>query len=470
MTTNRRSFLKGLAAAPHVASTSRAAVRRPNVVMFMTDDHGAWATGAYGCADIHTPNIDRLAREGAKFTRAFACTPVCSPSRMTYMTGKLPAQHGVEDYLIVDDAFGPTSRAFLDGHTTYSEILARNGYTLGMCGKWHMGHDDQAQRGFGFWATVPGGGGTYRDPVFVKNGVRQKMTGFKTNLVGDAALEFLDGAKGRPFYLLIPFYAPHTPYDYQPEEFRKPYANSTFPCFPNDPVHPWQNPGLRKDHRNEESKRSYSALVTGVDHNVGRVLRKLEQLGERDNTLVVFTADQGYNCGHHGVWGKGNGTIPFNMYEESIRVPMIWNHPGRIRPGQALDPMVSSYDYMPTLLDYLGLPPHRDPALVGHSYAGFLTGKAPRWRNRLYHEYCYVRALRSENLKYIERTEGWPSELYDLEADPGETRNVINEPAYARQVTALRTELAQFFSKASAPPLDQWRSVVKQRLNQYKRP
>lgn len=148
----RRTFLAGAAVAIRPAKT--------NVVMFMTDDHGAWAMGAYGCKDIHTPNLDRLAAGGARFTQAFACTPVCSPSRMTYMTGKLPSQHGVQDYLIPRDTFGSESRFWLDGHSTYPEILARNGYTLGMCGKWHMGHDDQAQRGFSFWHTVPGGGGT----------------------------------------------------------------------------------------------------------------------------------------------------------------------------------------------------------------------------------------------------------------------------------------------------------------------
>src|SRR5262249_52948430 len=127
-----------------------------------------WATGAYGCADMQTPHIDALAKGGARFTRAYACTPVCSPSRMTYMTGKLPSTHTVQDWLRPVDSFGPTTRRWLQGHTPYSGILARSGYTLGMCGKWHMGDDDKAQFGFTYWASVPGGGGTYRDPEFVK--------------------------------------------------------------------------------------------------------------------------------------------------------------------------------------------------------------------------------------------------------------------------------------------------------------
>jgi choline-sulfatase len=460
MTLTRRNLLAGsLAAKP---------AKKTNVVMIMTDDHGAWTLGSYGCAEAHTPNLDRLARDGARFTRAYACTPVCSPSRMSYMTGKLPSQHGVQDWLIPEDSFGPTTIRFLDGHTTYAEILARNGYKLGMCGKWHMGDDDKAQRGFTYWHTVPGGGGPYRDPEFVTNGARRKLSGFKTDLVTDGALEFLDQAKDGPFYLLVPFFAPHTPYDFQPDAYRKPHLDSKFSSFPDEPMHPWQNAGLTAHHGRRESKLSYSALISGVDANVGRILRKLEELGLRDNTLVVFTADQGWNAGQHGVWGKGNGTWPFNMYEESIRVPMIWNHPGKIRGGQTIPAMVASYDYLPTLLDYLGLPAHKDSKLPGHSYAGFLRGRSPNWRNRLYFEYSYVRGLRTETLKYVERTKEFPSELYDLEADPGEKRNVIAEPGYQKVVAELRSELGGFFAASGAPPIEQWRSTTKQKLSVYR--
>lgn len=454
-----------LVAAPAILRSARAAASRPNVVMFMTDDHGFWATGDYGCTSIQTPNIDALAKSGARFTRAFACTPVCSPSRMTYMTGKIPSTHGVYDWLRPVDSFGPTTRRWLDGHTPYSSILAANGYTGGMTGKWHMGDDDKSQFGFSFWASVPGGGGTYRDPEFVKNGRRIKTGGYKTDLVTDYALEFLDQqSSANPFYLLVPFYAPHTPYDYQPEPYRRPYLDSTFPCFPDTPPHAWQNRGLRAHHGNPKSKLAYSALITGVDHNIGRVLRRLEERGLRDNTLVIFTADQGWNAGHHGVWGKGNGTWPFNMYEESIRVPMVWNHPARIRPGQIIPHMISSYDYFPTILDYLGVTAPPDPKRVGRSYLPLLEGRQPRPRGELFFEYAHARAVRTETLKYIERTKEFPSELFDLEADPGETRNVIDDPAYRKRREALRSTLHRFFEKTGAPPLEDWRSHARQQL------
>jgi arylsulfatase A-like enzyme len=469
MATTRRTFLTS---APFVIAPSRAAARRPNVVKFMTDDHGAWALGAYGCPEMHTPVIDRLAKEGALFTRAFACTPVCSPSRATYLTGAIPSRHSVQDWLRPVDSFGPKSRVWYAGLTPYSEVLARSGYTLGMCGKWHMGHDDRAQAGFSYWASIPGGGGPYKDPTFVVNGQTRPMKGYKTDLVTDFALEFLDQRskeKDKPFYLLVPYYAPHTPFNYQPDVYRKPYEGCRFRCFPRDEMHPWQNEGLAKNHRNEASMHAYSALITGVDHNVGRVLKKLEEMGQRENTLVIFTADQGWNAGHHGMWGKGNGTVPFNMYEESLRVPMIWNHPGRIKPGQRLDPMISSYDFFPTILDYLGVTAAPDKRRVGRSFAAFLRGQKPQWRSRLFFEYAYVRAIRTENLKYIERTKEWPSEMFDLEADPGESRNVIDDPRHAKQRDALREELHRFFTGAGAPPIEEWRTTTTQVMEPYRR-
>ncbi len=461
MSLSRRQVLTALGTAPLL----RGAAKRPNVVMFMTDDHGAWATGAYGCREIQTPNIDALAKGGMKFLNAFACTPVCSPSRMTYMTGTMPSTHGVQDWLEPEDSFGPTSRRWLAGHTTYSELLASSGYRLGMTGKWHMGDDDKAQSGFTYWASVPGGGGTYRNPEYVVNGVKRKIPGFKTDITGDLAIDFLNQQKAdQPFYLLVPFYAPHTPYDYQPEEYRKPYAESKLSCFPDSPVSPWQNAGLKSMHGKREPKVAYSALITALDANVGRVVKRLEELGLREDTLIVFTADQGWNAGHHGVWGKGNGTVPFNLYEESLRVPMIWNHPGKIRAGQTAGAMISSYDYFPTILDYLGVTAPKDPKRVGRSYADFLRGKNPPWRDRLYFEYAHVRGLRTKNLKYLERAEGYPSELFDLEADPGEAKSVFDDPAYKNQRDALHQELTKYFEDNGAPPLEEWRKTTQQKL------
>jgi arylsulfatase A-like enzyme len=178
--------------------------------------------------------------------------------------------------------------------------------------------------------------------------------------------------------------------------------------------------------------------------------------------LIVFAADQGWNAGHHGVWGKGNATIPFNMYEESIRIPLIWNHPGKIRSGTTVDTMVSTYDFFPTILDYLGAAmPTPDRQRVGRSYAPFLRGESPTRINELYFEYCYTRAVRTAHLKYIERAEEWPSELFDLEADPAEATNVIGSRSDRQRLADLRSRLRRFFETSGAPPIERWHDSVR---------
>jgi arylsulfatase A-like enzyme len=170
------------------------------------------------------------------------------------------------------------------------------------------------------------------------------------------------------------------------------------------------------------------------------------------------------------VWGKGNGTVPYNMYDEAIRIPLIWNHGRRIKP-RVVREMVSTYDYFPTILDYLGVDaPAPNKLRPGRSYASLLNGRTAAWNNRLYFEYGYTRAVRSENLKYIERTKEWPSELFDLEADPGEKRNVIEEPDYAERLETFRADLRGFFKNHGAPPLEDWQSTTKQKLYRQYQP
>ncbi|MDA0205038.1 MAG: sulfatase-like hydrolase/transferase [Acidobacteria bacterium] len=462
---SRRTFLNGMAAASGAAALQAQSRPKPNVVFIMTDDHGAWALGSAGCAEMQTPNIDRLASRGITFQQAFACTPVCSPSRATFFSGKLPSHHGVQDFLTIADSAGPTSHRFLEGHTTFAEVLKANGYMCGLVGKWHLGNDTEAQAGFDYWVTAPGGSGPYKDVEFFDNGKSVKNTGYKTDFVGDSALRFLDEHHENPFCLVVPFFAPHDPFNYQPEKYREPYKDSDFSCFPDDePGHPQRRNQHDKHRGNRDSKLGYSALITGVDANVGRIVDKLEELGVADNTVVIFTADHGYNCGHHRFWGKGNGTFPFNMYEQSIRVPLIWSHAGAIEAAATAEPMVSSYDFFPTLLDYLGIDAAPDKQRVGRSYAPFLRGERPQWPKELYFEFANVRSIRTEHLKLVERADGWGDELFDLEVDPGEKTNRIGAAQYRDQVLALRGRLHRYFENAGAPPLEDWRSTTIQKL------
>ena len=213
---------------------------------------------------------------------------------------------------------------------------------------------------------------------------------------------------------------------------------------------------------------SYAALVTGLDRNIGRLLRRLDELGLRENTLIVFSSDNGYNTGHHGVWGKGSGTVPFNLYEESVRVPLIWNQPGVIPGGRTLDPLVSNYDFFPTLLDYLGITIAPDPHRIGASYAPFVRGGAvPDWRQSVIFEYAYLRGIRTGTMKLVERTRDWPGEAYDLAQDPGETHNLASDPAARERIDVLRRELHGFFRRIGAPELAEWKTTTKQVFPPY---
>ena len=290
---NRRTFL--MTAIGATALSAQPKRPRPNVVFFMTDDHGAWATSVYGCGDMRTPNIERLSRGACASTMRSrphpSALPAASPiSPENCLCARRP------DWLIPKESYGPSATQVLKNHESFSEVLARNGYHLGLSGKWHMGGDEHAQEGFSDWYTVVGGGGGYKDPEFVKNGKTIQETGYKTDLVGDGAVNFLTAHQASrpqdPFFLYVPFYAPHTPYNYQPEQYRAPYAGSKFPCFPRVPQSPRQNTGLVKNYPNEKSTRAYSALVTGLDANIGKVLKKLEDMGILNDTLIVFTADQ----------------------------------------------------------------------------------------------------------------------------------------------------------------------------------
>ena len=457
----RRDFLTSApvitAMVPGRAST------KTNVVMIMTDDHGAWSLGCYGNSEGYTPNLDGLAKDGARFTRAYAAAAVCSPSRMTYLTGKIPSRHGVQDY-IRDERSGPKARQFLKEHTTYSEILEGHSYTLGYFGKWHMGDAATPQKGFTHWHTTAGG--SYRATRFYRGGDVDEVEQYPTDWITDRAIEFIEARRGQPFFAQVSYNAPHTPYDFQPEKYRRPYRDSAFPAFPRDEPHVNQIEVYRKYLGNRESRWSYMALVRGVDQNVGLLLRKLDELGLRQNTLVIFCADQGFNCGHHGVWGKGNGTLPFNMYEQTIQIPLLFRQPGTIAAGTVVESMVSTLDFFPTLLDYLGLPAYRAPDLHGRSFAGFLKGDAPpQWQNKIHAEYAYVRMIRNEQFKYIQKADGHGDEMYDLEMDASESRNVARDPTYAVERGRLKDELSTWFAVQGAPPIEEWRKTVRNALD-----
>jgi len=428
---------------------------RPSAVFVLTDDQGPWAAGCYGNPEIRTPNIDRMAATGTMFRNHFVATPVCSPSRATFLTGRVPSQHGVHEWISKGNC-APDSVEYLRDEVAYTDVLAANGYTCGISGKWHMGAAETPQHGFDFWYVHQKGGGDYNAAPVVRDGRLIVEDGYITDVITDEALGFLDRHRDDRFYLSVHYTAPHSPWTGHPQAIVDSYADCPFESCPQEERHPWATGLTDRCLGDREMLQGYFAAVTAMDIGLGRILDRLETLGLREDTLVVFASDNGFSCGHHGFWGKGNGTRPRNMYENSIRVPFVISHPAVIPQGRVEEGMVSAYDFLPTLLDYLGLPIPTEQNLPGRSVAPLWRGESMAGNEIVvvYDEYGPVRMIRTEHWKYVHRHPDGPHELFDLAADPDERTNLAADPAQAARIRELRGELEAWFARYVIPERD----------------
>ena len=434
--------------------------KRPNIILILTDDQGPWAMGCAGNREIRTPNLDRLANTGVRFENFFCTSPVCSPARASLLTGRIPSQHGVHDW-IQKGNIGKNSIEYLKRQLAYTDVLAENGYTCGISGKWHLGDSFRPQKGFSHWYVHQRGAGPYYGAPMIRNGKLVNEPGYITDLITDDALSYLDkqAQNERPFYLSVHYTAPHAPWiGNHPEEIVDSYDDCPFDSCPQEPDHPWIRTDItayvRKDVRG--NLQAYFAAVTAMDMNVGRIIDKLKELDLQKSTLVCFLSDNGFSFGHHGFWGKGNGTFPLNMYENSVRVPAIFSHPGSIPQSIVCDELVSGYDFMPTLLEYVGLKNPEADRLPGRSFLPLLLGKRAESREHVvvYDEYGPVRMIRTKEYKYVHRYPYGPHELYDLVNDPGEYDNLINDSSKRRMLTPLRAMLQSWFMTYVDPKFD----------------
>ena len=430
---------------------------RPNVLCILTDDQGVWAAGCYGNSEIRTPNIDRIAQTGVRFDRFFVATPVCSPSRATLLTGRIASQHGVHDWIRGGNV-GEDAASYLEGETAYTDVLAAHGWRCGLSGKWHLGNSTLTQHGFSHWFTHQFGGGPYNNAPMVRDGVPVNEPGYVTNVITDDALGFIDrhANQEEPFYLGVHYTAPHSPWTGHPQDIVDSYDDCPFASCPQEPIHPWAGGLTRKCIGDRESLKGYFAAVTAMDLDVGRLLDRLDRHGIRENTLVIFLSDNGFSLGHHGFWGKGNGTSPLNMYENSIRVPALVSQPGRLPEGLVQEAMISAYDFMPTLLSYLDLPVPWDRNLPGRNTLDAWTGRDDASRDHvvIFDEYGGTRMIRTDSWKYVNRYPEGPNELYDLENDPDERANLADDAGYAGRCRSLRGELEGWFERYADPERD----------------
>jgi len=443
------------------AALPRAPGAPPNIVFILVDDL-RWDEVDYPF--VKAPHIARLAREGVRFSNAFVTTPLCSPSRASFLTGQYARTHGITD----NTDRSPRSHEL----ATFPRLLHDAGYETAFVGKWHMGLDDRARPGIDYWAGVRGQG-RYLDPEFNVNGERKQATGYFTDILNGFATDFLKKPRTKPFLLYVSHKAVHPDLtqnadgslsdpsagNFIPAERHKSlYDGAAIPHRPNYGRVPADKPALLRPLANlpplgpktgtdEETIRNRLRMLASVDEGLGDILKILEEQKQLDNTLIILTGDEGYFYGEHGL------SVERRLaYEESIRIPLFMRWPKLIKPGATIGQFALNIDIAPTLLDVAGVAV--PAAMQGRSLLPLLhgdTAAARSWRNSFLIEYWSdtvfprvvhmgYQAVRGDRWKWIRYTDlKGMDELYDLESDPFEMNNLAAAPA-ARDV--LREEQA----------------------------
>jgi arylsulfatase A-like enzyme len=437
--------------------------RPPNIIVICSDDHAAHAVSAYGSKIIQTPNIDRIAAEGARFQNAFVTNSLCGPSRATLLTGKYAHKHNFAD--------NQAGRTFDGAQMTFPKLLQQAGYETAVYGKWHLRSDPT---GFDKWLVVDGYA-LYNSPNF-KDAVKgvQKIEGYTTDTIFNNAIDFVKNrSQSRPFFMLVTPNAPHRKWDPDekhklmfadkkippPATFEDDYATRTRAArectmsiendlrkadLKQDPPQGLSGPAL-KLWKYQRWIQDYLACAASVDTGVGRLLDQLDRSGLSQNTLVIYTSDNGFFLGDHGWFDKRF------MYEESLRVPFVARLPGVIQPGAVIEQMNLNIDSAPTLLDFAGAKIPTD--VQGKSWRALVDRSAKPakpWRSSMYYHF-YERepehnaaphfGVRTATHKLIHFYTNDEWELYDLTVDRQELKNVYNNPAYAVKRNELKAEL-----------------------------
>ena len=435
---------------------------KQNIIFVLSDDHRYDFMGFMENAPtfLETPNLDRMARQGAHLVNAFVSTSLCSPSRASILTGQYMHHHGIVD----------NQRPAPEGTAFFPQSLKDSGYQTAFVGKWHMGHDDDKPRpGFDHWVSFAGQG-RYFDPTLNINNKRQTFKGYTTDVLTDQALSWLD--KGRdtdqPFFLYLSFKAVH--YPFQPAERHRGRYGQAAVKRPDTMANTERNYQTQPhwvrerrysihgiDHMEtgqydndpvpsfDDLYRRYCETVHGLDENLGRVLAYLDKTRLSESTLLVYMGDNGFALGEHGFYDKRDA------FEESIRVPMLAYAPGMIPPGTLVTQMVQNIDIAPTLLAAAGLQSLGRSTMDGRSFLSLLKGDTIPWRDHILYEYHWewnfpatptVYAIRTPRYKYIYYHGVWDHDgFYDLQTDPHERHNLINVPAYLDSISALKKQL-----------------------------
>lgn len=396
-----------------------------------------------------------------------------------FIPGRLPSQHGVHDWISGGNGCTDEGIYYTRNEQAYTDVLSAHGYDCGISGKYHLGDQQESQHSFKHWFVHQKGGASYIDPPMVNNSQCVNIKGYVTDIITHDAISFLNQQRlaQQPFYLSVHYTSPHAPYigsdgradSMHPKQYVDLYNDAKFVSCPQEP----ENPYAMHFHSswclgNRECLKGYYAAVTAMDANVGRIMDTLKANNLDENTLVVFTSDHGFNAGHHGFWGKGNAAYPLNMFETSIRIPMIWRHTGKIKPGVE-ESVVQVLDMAPTLLEYAGnLALNSIVNTPGESFVDLLlnqTKRNTRKTRTIYGEYGQTRYARvNATRKYVSRLTGH-MELYDLTNDEKETNNLLTPFSsvtddYSKEAMSYEYALRQWFSFYEDPYVSGWTQAV----------
>lgn len=451
---SRRSFLRtGAGTALSFAALANGCGKKlppqPNFVFVLVDDLGWMDTGCYGSTFYETPNVDRLAGEGMRFTDAYAACPVCSPTRASIMTGKYPARVGITDWIpgykthnkdpeILDTP--EDLHQLPHEEVTIAEAMKEVGYTTFFAGKWHLGGEGYLPDSQGFDINLGGNHtgqpyGGYFSPYSNPQLADGPEGEYLTDRLGDESVAFLESHAGSPFFLYLSFYTVHTPI--QPKENLQHRFADKLAAMDNPPETAFGEEGESMVRLTQDDP-DYAAMVRSMDENLGKVLNALDRLEQTDNTVVIFMSDNG---GLSTVpWEAPTSNVPLRagkgwLYEGGIREPMIVRWPGVVKPGSTCSEPVTSTDFYPTILEMAGLPLRREQHADGLSLMPLLKGKKSLDREAIYWHFPHYHgsrskpggAIRAGDWKLIEFFEDDRLELYNLKDDIGERRNLAQE-------------------------------------------
>lgn len=427
----------------------------PNILVIMSDDHGQWALGCYGNRELHTPTFDKLAAGGTRLASAFTPCPVCSPARASFFTGRLPSQHGIHDWLAEEDDFD-----WMEDETTLAQILQESGYRTGLVGKWHCGRSSIKQPGFDYWFGFERGQYPHKgQQYFTEQGQSVEANGQQSFFLTEKAIEFLCNTDdNRPFFLFVGYVNTHSPFENQPERLVSKYRGSGFSDIPRETWSDKDEGWVRYGNPTDETERrewlaQYYAAVEYIDEQVSQLVETLETSGFLENTLIIYTSDHGHMNGHHGLYTKGNATVPQNFFDESIHVPCLLSWPDVIQAGGVMEEPVDHCDLFQTILDAacvrLTFDQKKSINSPGRSYLPMLRGEPLLWRTHRFCEYGNARMIADSRFKFIRRfkaeKEHFRDEFYDLKKDPRETLNLIDDFNYAIHISKMNRLLDEYF-------------------------